>query len=122
LITGAKTSGDHPYSLPLGLLKDQTNKGPRWDITKNFRGFWYNPSNGAIDAAPGAGSGGDLQPGEGTSWLNFGGQWGDKQWPTSKLGQYCLFDQCNIVGGPTGKRATCAGAPRDFIPAYPIFR
>jgi len=96
------TPGDHDYSLPLGLLKDQTNKGVAWDVTQNFRGYWYTPSSGAIDAATGAGSGGTLQPQEGTSWLNFGGEWGDKQWPTSKFGQYCFGDECHISDGPTG--------------------
>jgi len=101
-----KTPGDHDYSLPLGLLKDQTNKGPIWDVTKNFRGFWYTPSSGAISIARGAGSGGLLQPTEGTSWLNFGGGWGDQKWPTNKFGQYCVEDQCHISDGPTGERST----------------
>jgi len=96
------TSGDHDYTLPLGLLKDQTNKGPIWDVTKNFRGFWYTPSSGAISIAPGAASGGLVQSSEGTSWLNFGGPWGDQKWPTNKFGQYCIGDECHISDGPTG--------------------
>jgi len=82
-----------------------------WDITKNFRGFCY--SDGAIDAAPGAGTGGDLQPTEGTSWLNFAGLWGDRKWPTNKFGQYCLGDECHIGDGPTGKHPTRAGTFRE---------
>ena len=105
LITDLKTSGDHDYSLPFGLLKDQTNKGPIWDVTNNFRGFWYTPSSGALSSAAGAGSGGLAQPAEGPSWLNFGGLWGDKQWPTDRFGQYCIADECHISDGPTGKRA-----------------
>ena len=74
-----------------------------WDVTKNFRGYWYTPSNGAIDPAPGAGTGGALQPTEGTSWLNFAGMWGDQKWPTNRFGQYCLGNECHISGGPSGK-------------------
>ena len=98
---GIKTSGDHDYSLPFGLLKDQTDKGFAWDITQNYRGFWYTPSTGEID---GAGS----QPEDGTSWLNFGGMWGDQQWPTNEFGQYCIDNQCHITDGPTGKHAAHA--------------
>ncbi|KAF9647656.1 hypothetical protein BDM02DRAFT_3156054 [Thelephora ganbajun] len=96
------TSGDHEYSLPFGLLKDQTNKGPTWDITKNFRGFWYTPSNGVISVAPGAGIGGTVEPTEGGNWLNFGGLWGDQKWPTTRFGQYCLGNECHISDGPSG--------------------
>lgn len=104
LIIGVKTSGDHNYEhIPFGLLKDQTNKGPVWDVTKNFRGFWYTPSTGAISTAQGAGTGGTLQTLEGVNWLNFGGSWGDKKWPTSKFGQYCVGSECHIEDGPTGK-------------------
>lgn len=72
-------------------------------MTKNFRGFWFDSSTGALSLATGAGSGGLSQASEGTSWLNFGGAWGDKQWPTDKLGQYCIGDECHISDGPTGK-------------------
>ena len=82
-------------------------------MTQNFRGFWYTPSTGTINAVPGAGPGGVAQPGEGASWLNFGGQWGDEKWPTKKFGQYCIADECHIAGGPTGKHAVRAGAPRE---------
>ena len=96
----AKTPGDHA----VGPAKDQTDKGPIWDVTQNFRGFWYTPSSGAISIAPGAGSGGLIQPSEGTSWLNFGGFWGDKKWPADKSGQYCIGDQCYISDGPNGEQ------------------
>jgi hypothetical protein len=103
---GAKTPGDHDYSSPLGPLKDQTNQGPIWDVTKNFRAFWYTPSSGAVSLGSGGGAGGLLQPSEGASWLNFGGAWGDKQWPIDRFGQYCVADQCHITDGPTGKHVT----------------
>jgi hypothetical protein len=103
------TAGEHDYTLPLGLLSDQTDEGPIWDVTKNFRGFWYDPSTGGLSLAPGAGSGGTVQYSEGTSWLNFGGGWGDEQWPTNKFGQYCLGEECHITSGPTGPLAKNLG-------------
>jgi len=97
------TSGDHTYNhSPLGNSTDQTNQGPIWDVTKNFRGFRYSPSNNVISIAPGAGTGGALQVSEGASWLDFGGFWGDQKWPINKAGQYCLDGECLIDGGPTG--------------------
>lgn len=115
-VADTKTAGDQDYVLPLGLLKDKTDKGVLWDVTKNFRGYRYNPSDKTIQAAAGAGPGGDLQDGEGTDWLNFRGQWGDRQWPTKKHGQYCLGSECHIVGGPTGKHAVFAGTSRGSSP------
>jgi hypothetical protein len=107
LIAGVQKAGNQNYEhIPFDILKDQTDKGPVWDVTKNFRGFWYNPSSGAISIASGAGPGGANQPSEGASWLNFSGFWGDKKWPTSRFGQYCVADECLMEDGPTGKQAT----------------
>lgn len=112
-----QTSGDHDYDVPFGLLKDQTNQGPLWDVTQNFRGFWFTPSTGQVSIAPGAGIGGNLEVSEGASWLNFAGAWGDQQWPTTKRGQYCIVDECYIVSGPTGKYPTCPGASHENYPS-----
>lgn len=115
LIVGAKTSGNHTYvqSSLVGNSTDQTNRGPIWDITKSFRGFWYATSDGAVSLAPGAGTGGVFEISEGPSWLNFGGYWGDQRWPTTKPGQFCEYDDCLIDDGPTGKRVTCSAASRE---------
>jgi len=98
------TSGDHTYvqSSLVGNSTDQTNRGPIWDVTKNFRGFRYTTSNGAVSLAPGAGTGGVLEISEGPSWLSFGGYWGDQRWPTARPGQFCKDDDCLIDDGPTG--------------------
>lgn len=106
----AKTSGNHT----VGPSQDQTDKGLIWDVTKNFRGFWYNPSSGAISIAPGAGSGGLVQPSEGTSWLNFSGFWGDKKPPIEKPGQRCILDQCLISDGPSGEHVARIDGVRKF--------
>jgi len=73
-----------------------------WDVTRNFRGFWYTPSSGVVSLASGAGTGGTAEVSEGPSWLNFGGYWGDQKWPIDKKGQYCAGDECYIEDGPTG--------------------
>jgi hypothetical protein len=107
LITDVKTSGNHNYEhIPFDILKDQTDKGPLWDVTKNFRGFWYTPSSGALALAPGAGIGGALEISEGPGWLNFGGYWGDKKWPVNKFGQFCVGSECHMEDGPLGKHAS----------------
>lgn len=104
LITDVKTSGDHNYEhIPFDILKDQTDKGPMWDVTKNFRGFWYTPSTGEVSLAPGAGPGGAIEVSEGPNWLNFGGFWGDQKWPINKFGQFCVGQECHMEDGPTGK-------------------
>jgi len=106
-IIGVKTPGDHNYQrIPFDLLKDQTDKGPLWDVTKNYRGFWYDPPNGVVSHSPGAGIGGSVQLLEGSRWLNFSGFWGDKKWPTSRFGQYCVGNECLIGDGPTGKHSS----------------
>ena len=112
LTAGIKTSGNHTYEqASIGNSTDQTNKGPIWDIAENFRGFWYNPSNGALSLALGAGSGGALEISEGPSWLNFSGYWGDQKWPTTGSEQYCVQDECLIDDGPTGKDAAPIQVP-----------
>ncbi|KAL8761949.1 MAG: hypothetical protein Q9194_007628 [Teloschistes cf. exilis] len=37
------TPGHHPYVLPLGLLHDETDKGPLWDPALNALTYSYNP-------------------------------------------------------------------------------
>lgn len=36
------TPGDHPYVLPFGLLKDQTDDGPVWDPALNRLAYFYD--------------------------------------------------------------------------------
>lgn len=104
------TPGNHNYQhIPFDLLKDQTDKGPLWDVTKNFRGFWYNPSSRVVTPATGAGIGGQSQIPEGPGWLNFAGFWGDQKWPTNRFGQYCAGNECHMADGPTGPLAKNLG-------------
>ncbi|KAF7795633.1 hypothetical protein EIP86_006798 [Pleurotus ostreatoroseus] len=99
------TPGDHQHDFP-GLF-DQTDAGTLWDVTKNFRGFWFDNTTQTFSLANGVAQGGTEEPGEGVGWLNFKGQWGDKQFPILVDGQLCidipdLVDECTLVDGPTG--------------------
>lgn len=99
------TPGDHPHALPLGLLIDHTDAGPLWDITANFRGFWFDNSTRTFTSAGGAGVGGIRQEEEGVGWLSFAGRWGDKQYRLFEHGQYCVgTDACLYVDGPQGEQ------------------
>ncbi|KAF9020305.1 hypothetical protein BDZ89DRAFT_958469 [Hymenopellis radicata] len=97
------TTGEQDYSLPFGLLHDTTDEGALWDVTKNFRGFYYDRS--AFTSAGGADIGGAKQDAEGVSWLSWLGRWGDQQYPDSDDRQYGIFGQYHYVSGPTGPLA-----------------
>ncbi|KAK0241397.1 hypothetical protein EDD85DRAFT_763209 [Armillaria nabsnona] len=99
------TAGEQDYTLPFGLLHDTTDAGFFWDVTKNYRGFWYDVSSGDFSSAGGVDVGGSEQGSEGVSWLDWLGLWGDEQYPDSDSRQYCLFGQCHYVSGPTGPLA-----------------
>jgi hypothetical protein len=106
------TSGAQPYPLPvIGPLADHTNFGPVWDVTKNFRGFWYDNSTGTFSSAGGVDVGGQEQTSEGAGWLSFIGAWGDEQYPIGlEHDQYCVSsDECHFVSGPTGNVFTIRG-------------
>lgn len=100
------TAADQKYPIPIiGPITDKTDKGVAWDVTKNFRGYWYDKSSNAFSVAGGVGSGGTAQSaGEGASWLSFQGKWGDDVPPTDILNneQYCISTECHYVAGPTG--------------------
>ena len=100
------TPGDHEHDLP-GLI-DHTDAGTLWDVTKNFRGFWFDNSTQTFSLASGAAQGATEEAsGEGVGWLQFGGKWGDKQYELLHRGQYCVgipdvATECKLVDGPTG--------------------
>lgn len=94
------TTGEQDYSLPFGLLHDTTDAGFLWDMTKNFRGYWYDGTT--VTSAGGADIGGSKQDAEGVSWLYWLGHWGDEQYPDDDDRQYGIFGQYHYVSGPTG--------------------
>ena len=97
----SQTAGTQEYG-PSGIVHDHTDKGPPWDVTLNYRSYWYDVSSQVFTSGGGAGLGATEQTSEGVGWLSFTGQWGDAQWPRKRPGQYCLGDQCHISSGPTG--------------------
>ncbi|KAJ3300391.1 hypothetical protein HK104_001355 [Borealophlyctis nickersoniae] len=91
-------NGDHPYTLPLGLLKDRTSGSGdayQWDVALNYRAYCFSNADGFTEAAGQSGLGG-------MGWLKFTGTWGDDQYPKSDPRQYELFGQWHYGGGPTG--------------------
>ncbi|GAB7341254.1 hypothetical protein MBLNU457_7530t2 [Dothideomycetes sp. NU457] len=91
------TPGLHPYVLPLGVLHDQTDRGPLWDPALNMHSYTYNLHNGALLAS-------NHTPQAPTNWFYYGGRWGDKMYPTSDSRQYSFAGQYHYVSGPLGAR------------------
>lgn len=99
------TPGSHEHDFP--GLDDTTDAGHLWDVTKNFRGYWFDTSSSTFSVASGADVGTAVEAGEGVGWLNFQGKWGDKQYELFHDGQYCVgipdvATECKLVDGPTG--------------------
>jgi len=98
--------GDHPYVLPFNMLRDQTDRGPLWDPSKNFRSYWYDY------LADGDSEG--LEPTEENSdapvsWFHYRGQWGDKLYGLNDERQWRLFGQYHYVTGPQGPKFKSLG-------------
>jgi len=91
------TPGLHPYVLPLGVLHDQTDRGPLWDPALNLHSYTFNLQNGALLAS-------NHTPQAPTNWFYYGGRWGDKAYPMSDKRQYQLAGQYHYVSGPLGAR------------------
>ncbi|KAL4245139.1 Vacuolar Protein Sorting-Associated [Abortiporus biennis] len=107
------TPGSHLHG-PLNALNDRTDQGPLWDVTLNFRAFWFDNTTQTFSIASGGrGVGGaeENRGEEGTGWLNFGGNWGDQQYPVPEHGQFCLniIGECKYSDGPTGPIAKNLG-------------
>jgi hypothetical protein len=105
------TAGRQPYPIPvIGPIADSTSKGFLWDMTKNYRGYWFDNTTKSFPVAGGAGSGGDAQAaGETASWLNFLGRWGNDTPDDSEGDQFAFppsvitllaLRVCHIVFSP----------------------
>ncbi|RYP37118.1 hypothetical protein DL767_003072 [Monosporascus sp. MG133] len=92
--------GDHPYILPFGVLKDQTDRGPLWDPRKNFRAYWYDYTAAASNGLEPVRE----QPEAPTGWFHYGGRWGDRLYGLDDARQWRLFGQYHYVTGPTGPK------------------
>lgn len=100
------TPGSHLHG-PMNLLNDRTDDGPLWDVSLNFRGYWFDNSTQTFSLARGANIGGKEEVVEGTGWLEFEGMWGDQQYPVPEHGQFCVMDNCHFTDGPTGALTLC---------------
>ncbi|KAI1432427.1 hypothetical protein GGR50DRAFT_598514 [Xylaria sp. CBS 124048] len=96
------TAGSQQYTIAAGLITDTTDAGTPWDITQNYRGYWYDASSGTFSSAGGVSTGGSEQAGETVDWLSWEGAWGDEQYQDGTNDQYCIFGECHFTSGPTG--------------------
>ena len=96
------TSGTHAYILPLGLLHDETDRGPLWDPTLNSHSYTYNHVNHELRAST-------RNPASPTEWFFYNGHWGDKFYPLGDSRQYRFAGQYHYVNGPLGPRFKSLG-------------
>jgi hypothetical protein len=89
------TAGIHPYVLPLGLLHDETDRGPLWDPSQNLHSFTYDPKNGTVRSST-------ISPHAPVGWFYFEGRWGDKHYTLDDPRQYVFAGQYHYVDGPLG--------------------
>ncbi|EUC63978.1 vacuolar protein sorting protein, putative [Rhizoctonia solani AG-3 Rhs1AP] len=87
------TVGEHNHSANFGYLTDHADAGPVWDITLNYVAYWYSTEKGFVGATHNHVS---------SSWLEFIGHWGDKQYPDSDPRQHSLEGQYRYTSGPPG--------------------
>lgn len=87
------TVGQHNHTANFGYLTDHADAGPIWDVTLNYRAYWYSTATGFVQATGNNVSG---------AWLDFTGHWGDKQYPDSDPRQHSLQGQYRYTSGPPG--------------------
>lgn len=98
-------AGEHPYVLPLGLLRDVTDRGPLWDPSRNTYAYFYDYEADAGNATdkdslvPAASN-----PDAPTGWFHFAGPWGDETYPLADRRQWRLFGQYHYITGPQGPK------------------
>lgn len=91
------TPGIHSYTLPWGLLHDQTDRGPLWDPVLNMHSYTYDHPGDTLRAST-------ASPTAPTQWFYFDGHWGDKFYPLGDTRQYRFAGQYHYVNGPLGPR------------------
>lgn len=89
------TPGSHPYVLPLGLLHDQTDRGPLWDPSQNVYAYTLNPEDKVLRAS-------EQTPEAPVNWFYYLGHWGDRTYPMNDSRQYGFAGQYHYVSGPLG--------------------
>jgi len=89
------TPAVHRYILPLGLLHDETDRGPLWDPLQNMYAYTYNLTDHKLRSS-------SLTPEAPIDWFYFLGKWGDKAYPMTDRRQYYFAGQYHYVDGPGG--------------------
>ncbi|KAF2876988.1 hypothetical protein BDV95DRAFT_589636 [Massariosphaeria phaeospora] len=83
------------FNLPGGVLEDHTNEGFLWDPLPNSLFYRFDAPANKFTAYDGKAP---------LAWLDFGGRWGDQEYPTSDRRQVKVFGQAKYGSGPTGPR------------------
>lgn len=91
------TPASHPYILPLGILHDETDRGPLWDPALNSHMYTYNYLNDELRAS-------NSTPYAPIEWFYYAGKWGDKAYPLNDNRQYGFVGEYHYVSGPLGPR------------------
>jgi hypothetical protein len=109
------------YPIVGNIVTDTTDAGFYWDVSQNYRGYYYDAASNVVTNAGGVDVGGTEQATETVEWLYWGGMWGDEQYPTRDKRQSCALDVscmqrsrketanftqiddlCHYQSGPTG--------------------
>ena len=105
--------GAHPYVLPLGILRDQTDGGRLCDPALNSHTYTYNHLTDTLRPS-------NFTPQAPTQWFYFAGHWGDRFYPLDDDRQYGLVGEYHYVSGPLGprfkhlsRRKVCQGGYRE---------
>lgn len=97
--------GTHPHDLPYEILCDFTDRGPLWNPSKNYLGYFYDGSfvQPLENNSNPEHTGRELEYGD---WLTFPGHWGDKQLASDDPRQvYSRIGGYKYINGPRGPLA-----------------
>jgi hypothetical protein len=92
------------YPIVGNIVTDTTDAGFYWDVSQNYRGYYYDVASNTVTNAGGVDVGGTEQATETVDWLYWSGMWGDEQYPTSDKRQNCALGvsfACGMVQGMT---------------------
>ncbi|ANB12802.1 Vps62p [Sugiyamaella lignohabitans] len=94
------TVGQHSHDIPYHMLSDFTDRGPLWDLSKNYLAYTYDGHE--VRLANGSDPGREDEYGD---WLNYLGHWGDKKLaPEDPRQRYHPFEWL-MIDGPLGPLA-----------------
>jgi hypothetical protein len=86
----------------VGLLEDNTSAGTRWDLIKNYNGYWASQAEGFIPAnGTNATTRADGRP-PGVGYLQQTGKWGNQALRADDPNQQIIFGQYQWSDGATG--------------------